>query len=480
MAYHITDRMQMKMLPAVVDDYVGPQDPVRVYDAFVEALDFQKLGIPLIPQGGADEYYPKDMLKLIVYGYSYGTRSSRKLERACQHNLSFIWLMGELKPDYRTIARFRSSYKEQIKTVLKQSVELCLKMDLIEGHVLFSDGSKIRANASIENTWTKERCEKTLKKIDDQIDELLEASERLDGEEDQEASLIKLKVKIDDKEQFREQVKQTMEQLTSQKKESINTVDPDCVKTRGRQGSHAGYNAQIVVDDKHGLIVAAEAVSHSNDLNQLSASVAAASESLGRNPAVSCADAGYHSVEDLKKIHPQITLIVPSKTQAHHEKHPEDNKPFAKEHFEYDAGTDQYRCPEGEILKRTTRNPRGKGQRWHEYRARSSDCRQCSHFGTCTADPAGRSINRRVDEQFKEQLEAVYQSPEGQAIYKRRKEKVELPFGHWKRNLQAGQFLLRGKPGADAEIAILSTCFNMARMMTVIGIPQLLLLLRGT
>ena len=115
MAYKIGDRMQPIFLPPTIDDYVGADDPVRVYDAFVDALDFESLGIVLEPQPGADEYYPKDLLKLIIYAYSYGIRSSRKIERACYHNLSFQWLIGGQKPDYRTIARFRNEYKEQIK-----------------------------------------------------------------------------------------------------------------------------------------------------------------------------------------------------------------------------------------------------------------------------------------------------------------------------------------------------------------------------
>ncbi len=77
-------------------------------------------------------------------------------------------------------------------------------------------------------------------------------------------------------------------------------------------------------------------------------------------------------------------------------------------------------------------------------------------------------------EELKAKLEAIYQQEEGQKLYKLRKEKVELPFGHMKRNLGAGQFLLRGKAGVNAEISILSTCFNMARMITIIGIPTLI------
>lgn len=84
-----------------------------------------------------------------------------------------------------------------------------------------------------------------------------------------------------------------------------------------------------------------------------------------------------------------------------------------------------------------------------------------------------------AEESLKESLEDRYHSPQGQAVYRLRKQKVELPFGHMKRNLGAGQFLLRGKKGVDAELSLLSTCFNVARMMTIIGIPALILKLQG-
>lgn len=80
----------------------------------------------------------------------------------------------------------------------------------------------------------------------------------------------------------------------------------------------------------------------------------------------------------------------------------------------------------------------------------------------------------KENEDLKVKLEETYRQEDGQRLYKLRKEKVELPFGHMKRNLGAGQFLLRGKDGVNAELSILSTCFNIARMITIIGIPTLI------
>lgn len=87
----------------------------------------------------------------------------------------------------------------------------------------------------------------------------------------------------------------------------------------------------------------------------------------------------------------------------------------------------------------------------------------------CTTGKGGRTIIRLKEEELKEELEARYASEEGQAIYRKRKAKVELPFGHIKRNLNGGAFLVRGLAGVRAEWAIMASCFNIARMITLVG-----------
>ena len=476
MAYIIAeDKMQQTFLPNTIDDYVGQQDPVRAYDAFVEALDLEGLGIPLEPyKAGAAEYHPKPMLKLLVYGYSYGgTRSSRKLERACYHNLSFMWLMNNLKPDYRTIARFRGEHKEGIKKVLKQCVQICLKLDLIEGNALFVDGSKFRANASIGNTLSKDQGEEYIKKSYKRIDKLIDECEQIDKDEDQKESLVKLKKQIQDKEKLIEKIREVMYTLEKSDKKSVNSTDPESVQANTRQGTHAVHNVQMTTDEKHGLIVHAETVSQNNDLNQLNEQIAKSSQNLNKKPEVVCADAGYHSMQNLEKVDKDITLIVPSSKQAQKENGRHPLKPFDKEQFQYDKDKDEYICPEGKRLK--YRGNAFSSSRKKAYQASGRECRNCHHFKICTKSKVGRQVVRLLEEEFKEHLDSLYQSPRGQSIYKLRKEKCELVFGHMKRNLGAGQFLLRGKLKADAEVSLLSTCFNIARMITLIGIPKLIL-----
>ena len=178
MAYRYGDRNQLSLFPPSVEDYVPKDAAVRAYDAMVEALDFKELGIEIEPNNvGNPQYDPKAMLKLHIYGIAYGVRSSRKLEREAHYNISFIWLMKQLKPDHKTIAEFRRKNKLALQNVLKQCARMCLKLELVEGNTLFDDGSKIRANASIKNEWTKERCEEALKKADENIDRILKECE---------------------------------------------------------------------------------------------------------------------------------------------------------------------------------------------------------------------------------------------------------------------------------------------------------------
>ena len=163
----IRDRHQIPLFTESLDGSINQDDPVRAYDAFIDALDLMELGIKLNEQRvGNSEYDPVAMLKLLVYAYSYGWRSSRTIERAVHHNLSFIWLMGRLKPDHKTISEFRRHNKKAIKKILKQCVRLCLRLGLIEGNTLFVDSTKIRANASINKSYTKAKYDKMLAKTD--------------------------------------------------------------------------------------------------------------------------------------------------------------------------------------------------------------------------------------------------------------------------------------------------------------------------
>lgn len=464
MSYREGDRCQMNLLPMVIEEYVAQNDPVRAYDAIIEAMDTDKLGLVIDRnQVGNPAYDPKTMLKLLIYGYSYGWHSSRKLERACHHNLSFIWLMGGLKPDHKTIANFRKDNKEVVKKVLKQTARICLRIDLIEGNCLFTDSTKVRGAASISETRTLKGWEQKLEEVDRGIEELLTKCD--ENDEGETGSLVEVGEELGDKCKLRSKLKALLKQMEEENIKKINGTDTDCVNFKGRQGSHAGYSAHITVDEKNGLIVSADVVSEATDSNQFSAQVEQAVDTLGRSCKTAVADAGYSDIDNIEQTTSKdIDVIVPTQRQALHEAK---DDPFGKDKFRYDAENNQYLCPSGKCL-RYSHYSRKKGH--YLYRMeKASLCRECAHWGVCTTSKRGRAIIRLKEEELREKLEARYSSEDGQAIYRKRKAKVELPFGHIKRNLNGGAFLVRGLAGVRAEWAILSSCFNIARMITLTG-----------
>jgi len=465
MAYRQGDRYQIGLLPQSIEEYVAPNDPVRVYDAFVDSLNLNELGIVYNEcRVGNSEYEPRAMVKLVLYGYSYGFRSSRKLERAVYHNISFIWLMGGLKPDHKTIARFRKDNLKAIKNILKQCAKLCIKLELIEGNTLFVDGSKFRANAGINKTWTREKCEKYLKDIDKRIEEILSECEQTDSREQNNPSLVKMKEEIKDKEALKSKVKEILKEIETEDIKSLNSTDQDCVKVKSRQGTHAGYNGQIVVDEKHGLIVNSDVVGESTDIYQFANQIDQANQILKEPCKNACGDAGYSDTDELKKIDEQnITVIVPTNQQAH--KRP--NKPFDKAQFRYDKENNCYYCPQGNKLS-YKHFRKDKNFRVYQITDKSL-CHVCKYKSACTKSKGGRRINRLVNEETKEKIETQYKQEASQTIYKHRKDKVELPFGHIKRNLGAEAFLLRGLEGVKAEMSLLASCFNITRMINILG-----------
>ncbi len=467
MAYRYGNRKQMILFPQSVDDYIAADDPVRVYDAFIEALDFDQLGIVIDEnQTGNPAYNPKAMLKLLVYGYSYGWRESRKLERAVHHNNSFVWLMGNLKPDYRTIARFREQNTTALENVLKQCARLCMKLNLISGNTLFVDGTKIRANASIEQSWSKKQCDEELAKVDERIKNILSECKAIDEKESQDGSLVEIPAELKDQETLKNKIKTILKELEEEpSKKSVNTTDPDCNRMKSRQGTHASYNAQIVVDEKHGLIVSSDVVNENNDLNQFAEQINQANETLETPCKEACADGGYTNYDELEKITGKnIKVIVPSRQQATKK---DKRKLFSKDRFHYDDKNDCYICPENHLLKFSRINKEKKACLYEI--ENKQHCVNCKHYHVCTKAKGGRTIVRYFNEKYRDQLSKEYEHPDSKETFALRKEKAELPFGHIKRNLKATTFLLRGRDGVKAEMSMLSSCFNITRMITLLG-----------
>ena len=140
---HITgdDRSQILLLPETVEDYGGPDNPVRFVDAFVDGLDLEAAGFRRVqPKAtGRPGYDPGDLLKLYIYGYLNRIRSSRRLEVETHRNLEVIWLLRRLRPDFKTIADFRRDNRRAFRQVFRSFVSLCRELGLYGRELLAVD-----------------------------------------------------------------------------------------------------------------------------------------------------------------------------------------------------------------------------------------------------------------------------------------------------------------------------------------------------
>ena len=179
------ERDQLLLLPEAVDDYVGPDNPVRFIDAFVDGLDLVEAGFGRVqPKAtGRPGYAPGDLLKLYVYGYLNRVRSSRRLEAECHRNIEVIWLLRTLKPDFKTIADFRADNRAAFKSVFRQFTLLCKRLDLFGRELLAVDGTRIKAVNNKDRNFTRNSLAKFIKAADERLADYLQRLDEGDAAE---------------------------------------------------------------------------------------------------------------------------------------------------------------------------------------------------------------------------------------------------------------------------------------------------------
>src|SRR4030081_867117 len=166
-------REQPSLLPPRIEDYVGPDNPVRAIESYICALDLAKLGFRHADRGvevGQPPYDPADLLKLYLYGYINQVRSSRRLEREACRNLELIWLLKNLKPGYRTIANFRKENWKALKAVNRGFVLLARELGLVGGSLVAIDGALFHGDASKASIFTRRRLAEQIANLDREIE----------------------------------------------------------------------------------------------------------------------------------------------------------------------------------------------------------------------------------------------------------------------------------------------------------------------
>src|ERR671933_125341 len=174
------DRSQTLLFPEAVDDYVDPDNPVRFIDAFVDGLALAAAGfVGVEPKAtGRPGYAPQDLLKLYVYGYLNRVRSSRRLEAETHRNIEVIWLLGHLKPDFKTIADFRRDNRKAFRPVFREFVLLCKQLDLFGRELIAVDGTRIKAVNNKDRNFTRASLAAFIKLADEKLDDYLQRLDR--------------------------------------------------------------------------------------------------------------------------------------------------------------------------------------------------------------------------------------------------------------------------------------------------------------
>jgi len=461
------DRNQAVLFPESIDKYVAEDDPVRFIEVFVDALDLAKLGFKRATPAdlGRPGYHPGDMLRLYVYGYLNGVRSSRKLEKETGRNLELMWLMRNLRPDFKTIANFRKNNLEAIKEVFREFTLMCKQMGLFGGELIGIDGSKFKAVNSKKRNFTVAKLAKRISKIDEKIDEYVRGMDETDEQEAQigEVDKEELKRRIEELQKRKKKYQQIDEQLKKSGDDQLSQTDPDSRLMKTHDGMDVCYNVQIAVDSKHKLIIEQSVTNEGSDHNELAKMALLAKQTLGVEQVDAVADKGYYDSSEVKKCDESgITVYVPRRKAGRQR-----NK-FSKDEFTYKSDRDVYVCPaKKELRYRGRGTEKGRGIKYYV----ASACGDCALKTQCT-DAAFREIKRLADEEVLEQMaKRVRGHPE---IVRFRKALVEHPFGTIKRTMNQGYFLLRTKKKVAAEFSLTALAYNMKRVMKEVGVSRLI------
>lgn len=464
------ERSQLLLLPEAVDDYVGPDNPVRFIDAFVDGLDLAKAGFKRVKAKatGRPGYAPSDLLKLYVYGYLNRVRSSRRLEAECHRNIEVIWLLRTLKPDFKTIADFRADNRAAFKPVFRQFVLLCRKLDLFGRELLGVDGTRIKAVNNKDRNFTRNSLAKFMKAADGKLADYLKRLDEGDAAEKATggARVKNLAEKIEALRKKRGQYDTMLKDLERTGEDQISLTDPDSRAMAAHTRVAVGYNIQVAVDAKHKMIVEQEVTNQVVDMGLLQATAEPAREILDVEKIDVVADKGYFKTEDIAACEKAgLTPYVPKPQRGSSVA----NGFFRKDEFRYDPEKDEYICPGGHELK-PFRHGKLREMTKTDY-GNPKACHDCPLRARCT-DASFRAVSRLEHEDALDRMAARLKTrPE---ILNRRRETVEHPFGTIKQWMNQGAFLTRGLEKVRGEFSLTALAYNLRRALNILGMETMM------
>jgi len=469
------NRQQEMLLPSRVEDYVSQNNTVRAIDAYVNTLDLKDLAFQhteTIITSGQPPFNPAALLKLYLYGYLQGIRSSRKLESETRRNLEVMWLVEGLLPTYKTIADFRKSNSAALKAANRDFLLLCKELSLFGGETVAVDGSFFKADASKQGIYTEDKLknqlealEKKITQYQDELDKQDAADNTLNqGSLNEDKNLAEKLALIKQKKLEKEALQQ---QLKDSGKKQISTVDEDARLLTKRGGTVAGYNVQIAVDAKYKLIVAEDVVQDGNDMQQLTPMLEKAQEILQSKNLDGLGDSGYFNSTHIKACEDQnitVYVAVPDKSKRMAKK-----GRITRDQFKYDAEQNCYVCPQGEKITRCGKPLEKGGKNYIRYKSNVDVCAECPLQKKCLGEKAKlKQIERwEHEEVIDRHKQRMAENPNKM---RQRGALAEHPFGTLKHRAGMNHFLMRGLEKCGGEFSLMVLGYNFVRVINLLGV----------
>jgi transposase len=446
-------------------------------------------------EAGPKAYSPQAMLKIILYAYSKGLLSSRKIEAACKNNILFMALSGEAKPDHATIASFVSAKGTHIKEVFVQILTICAQLDLIGVERFALDGCKLPSNAAKEHSGTFAEYRKKIAALEKKIELLMKQHTVNDQIQEQD----RIHQAIDDIKKQKKRIERFMQEHQPRmhqpgREVKSNITDNDSAKLKTSEGYIQGYNALALTDSKHQIVVNAYAIGRQFEGDELkpfikdSLQTAKQAGLLKREfrSATLLADTNYFSEANCRYVLQQQKLkaIIPDQFFRRRdprfpaEKPNYSNKPhkFREQDFLYDPIRNEYRCPNGKTLTYYSKSTTGQ-YRGRKYRTRVDECGDCTFVDSCLRKGTCRRylfvVDKGKPKPYSQRMIEIVDSPAGRHTYAQRMGIVEPVFGNIKNNKKMNRFTLRGLQKVTVQWLYYCLVHNIEKIATTGAIKRL-------
>jgi transposase len=443
---------------------------------------------------GSPAYDPKVLLKVVLFAYSRGIISSRKIEQACRENIAFMALACGLVPDHSTIAGFISSMQEAIISLFRDILPVCEEQGLLGGTHFALDGLKLSSNAAKEWSGTFADLRQKKEKLEQKVKTLLTEHTRADQEGETSSTAEPDNVH----EQIRRIEKQAarLEQFLAAnepkrgkrgKELQSNVTDNDSAKMQTAHGVIQGYNGQALVDASHQVILHAEAFGNGQDYGHVAPMLEGAKAhgtaiGLPQNYFEGkrfSADSNYHSEAHLKTcVQEKLDAYIPDPhfrqrdprfaTQERHKPHPKEK--FTFEDFTYGQEHDSYVCPNDKVLKLEARRHKIGNNLYRRYEADAADCTTCPLREKCLQNAETRRKHLAVSVEpahatLSQQMIAKIDTPEAREIYGQRLAIVEPVFGNIRSQKRLDRFTLRGRIKINIQWMLYCMVHNIEKLV---------------